>query len=79
MIKMHIVNGIIIIYHREAIVLNLHLKFMPVFNSCIPSMSCTSFNQSVFLYPSKTLAVQNSQVHYINNGIIIDLNKKMSF
>lgn len=61
------------------IVLNLHLKFMPVFNSCIPSMFCTSFIQNVLLYPSKTLAVQNSQVYYTDNGGIVDLNKKISF
>lgn len=76
---MHIVNDIIIIYHRKMIILNLHLKFMPVFNSCIPSMFCTSFNQSVFLYPGKTLAVLNSQVHYMNSDVIVDLNKKISF
>lgn len=32
-------------------------------------------NQNVLLYPNKSLAVQNSQVYYINNGVIIDLKK----
>lgn len=78
-IKIRIVNDVVIIYHTEMIVLNLHLKFVPVFNSCISSMLCTSFNQNVFLYPSKTLAVQNSQVCYTDNCVIIDLNKKIGF
>lgn len=33
-------------------------------------------NQNVLLYPDKSLAVQNSQIYYINNGVIIDVKKK---
>jgi len=33
------------------------------------------FNHDVLLYPSKSLAVQNSQVYYVNNSVIIDLKK----